>query len=373
MPDTAMRGADQRFMAAAIRLGRRELGRAWPNPAVGALIVSSDGRIVGRGWTRQGGRPHAETVALDEAAGAARGATAYVSLEPCSHHGGTPPCVDRLIDAGVARVVFALEDPNPKVKGRGQAALSAAGIAVICGVLETPARAVHAGHIMRVTQGRPWVTLKLAVSRDGCIAGPGNVPVAISGPQARARAHMLRATHDAILVGVGTALSDDPELTCRLPGMAERSPVRVVLDSRLRLPRDCRLLRTVDAAPVWLVTGEAPERSRAAALESAGARLLRVESDGEGHVAVRAALEALAGQGITRLLVEGGAAVAGALLAADLVDEAVIFDSDREIGAGGLPAIPGAGLAALTGSGAYRRIDARALGDDRMATYLRAR
>lgn len=359
-------------MAAAIRLGRRELGQVWPNPAVGCLIVSPDGLIVGRGWTRRGGRPHAETEALAEAGAQAAGATAYVSLEPCAHHGRTPPCCEALASARVARVVAALEDPDPRVRGKGLAALSAAGVDVVGGVMAAEARAANCGHIMRVTAGRPWVTLKLAVSRDGAIAGSERAPVAITGPQARARAHMLRATHDAILVGIGTALADDPLLSCRLPGMEERSPVRVVLDTRLRLPMSSRLVASAGETALWLVAADT-DSGRRAALEAAGVRVLPLPPDAGGRIEIVSALRGLAEQGITRLLVEGGAEVAGSLLAADCIDEAVIFEADREIGPGGLSAISGGGLAALTGGEAYRCVDVRPVGEDRMTTYLRAR
>jgi diaminohydroxyphosphoribosylaminopyrimidine deaminase / 5-amino-6-(5-phosphoribosylamino)uracil reductase len=378
MPEPVTRAAadDVRFMAAAIRLGRRELGRTWPNPAVGALIVApgdAGGTIVGRGRTGPGGRPHAETVALAEAGARARGACAYVSLEPCAHHGKTPPCCEALIAARIARVVTPFDDPNPLVQGRGHAMLRQAGIEVVTGVLPEAAQAAHAGHRTRVLHGRPWVTLKLAVSGDGCIAGADRRPVAITGPQARARAHMLRATHDAIIVGIGTAIADDPELTCRLPGMADRSPVRVVLDSRLRLPHASRLLKTSGEVPVWVVSGEGAEARARTALETAGARVLPVAGDPAGRIDVAAALSRLAEEGVTRVLAEGGAEIAGALIAADLVDEAIIFTADRTIGPGGLPAVSGAGLAALTESGAYTRVDERSVGDDRMTSYLRAR
>jgi len=353
-------------MAAAIRLGGRDLGRTWPNPAVGALIVrhEPDGPvIVGRGWTRIGGRPHAEVVALTEAGEAARGATCYVSLEPCSHYGRTPPCSRALIEAGVARVVSAVEDPDARVAGRGHAMLRDAGIEVLDGVGAEAALAANCGHIMRVREGRPWVTLKLAVSRDGMIAGPGGAPVAITQAPARAVSHMLRATNDAILVGIGTALADDPDLTCRLPGMADRSPVRVVLDRRLRLPNTAKMLGNADIAPVWVIGGTA-DASRRADLESAGATVLAGGGD------IRAALQALAEQGITRVLVEGGATVAASLAGAGLIDEAVIFEGAVEIGSHGTPA--GSALAAIRSGGAYRRVDARTLGDDTMSSYLRA-
>ena len=227
-------------MALALTLGRRGLGNAWPNPAVGAVVVK-DGVVVGRGWTQPGGRPHAEVEALRRAGAAARGATLYATLEPCSHHGKTPPCVDAIAAAGIARVVSALEDPNPEIAGQGHARLTSQGIAVTTGVCAEEARRTHAGHIRRVRNGRPHVTLKLAVSADGKAGLAGRKPVAITGEPARERVQLMRAMNDAVLTGIGTVLADDPQLTCRLPGMEQRSPVRVVLDSALR----CRCSRSL--------------------------------------------------------------------------------------------------------------------------------
>lgn len=364
---------DAAFMAAAIRLGSRELGRTWPNPAVGALIVADRGDgpvVVGRGWTRPGGRPHAEVLALAEAGERARGATCYVSLEPCSHHGRTPPCADALVAAGVGRVVSPLDDPDPRVAGRGHARLREAGIAVEVGPMAAEARRAHAGHITRILRDRPRVTLKLAVSADGMIAGAGGVPVAITGEPARAVSHMLRATHDAILVGIGTVLADDPALTCRLPGMEDRSPVRVVLDGGLRLPRTAALLRRPAPAPVWVIAAPDADRHRRVELESLGATVLSAPRGADGHLEPAAVLERLAAQGITRLLVEGGARVAACLVAGDLVDEAMLFRGPGLIGSHGLPA--GSALAAIAAGGAYRREDRRRLGDDVLDSFVRA-
>src|SRR5436305_915875 len=270
----ASKAADQRFMALALALGRRGQGRTWPNPAVGAVVVK-DGVILGRGWTQPGGRPHAEVEALARAGDAARGATLYVTLEPCSHHGKSPPCADAVISAGIARVVSAIEDPNPEVAGQGHARLRAAGIAVDVGLCAEDAARDHAGHFRRIRDRRPHVILKLAVSSDDRIAAAGRRPVAITGDAAAARVHLLRAQCDAILVGIGTVLSDDPLLTCRLPGMAARSPVRVVLDRNLRIPGASRLVKSAREAPLWIVTSEA-EAPAAAKLEAAGAEVVRV-------------------------------------------------------------------------------------------------
>src|SRR6266853_4130765 len=249
---------DARFMSLALALGRRGLGNTWPNPAVGAVVVRQEGEpdgepvIVGRGWTQPGGRPHAETEALRRAGAAARGATLYATLEPCSHHGKTPPCTDAIMAAGIARVVSAIEDPNA-LAGRGHALLRASGIVVDVGVGAAEARRAHAGHIRSVCDHRPHLSLKLAVSADGKTGLAGRKPAPITGEAARERVHLMRAMNDAILIGIGTALADDPQLTCRLPGMASRSPVRVVLDAALRLPVASALATSAGATPVWVV------------------------------------------------------------------------------------------------------------------------
>ena len=268
---------DERFMSLALALGRRGLGNAWPNPAVGAVVVRHDGEpvIVGRGWTQPGGRPHAETEALRRAGAAARGATLYATLEPCSHQGKTPPCTDAIIAAGIARVVSAIEDPNA-LAGRGHALLREYGIAVDVGVGAAEARRAHAGHIRRVCDHRPHVSLKLAVSADGKAGLADRKPVSITGEAARARVHLMRAMNDAILVGVGTALTDDPQLTCRLPGMAAFSPVRVVLDAGLRLPVTGALVRSARETPTWVIADERAPAEAEAVLVARGVKVLRI-------------------------------------------------------------------------------------------------
>ncbi len=333
-------------MALALTLGRRGLGRTWPNPAVGAVIVK-DGVIVGRGWTQPGGRPHAEVEALRRAGDAARDATLYVTLEPCSHYGKSPPCADAVIAAGIARVVSAIEDPNPKVAGEGHARLRAAGIAVEVGVGGREAAHDHAGHIRRVRDGRPRVLLKLAISADGKVGAPGRRPVAITGAEARDRVHLLRAQNDAIMVGIGTVLADDPVLTCRLPGMVAYSPVRIVLDTALRLPIGSRLVATAREVPVWVIAGEDAPRAAAEALERAGVAVLH-GSALSGRLDLAAALKLLAERGVTRLMVEGGPTLAAAMVAADLIDEALLFHSPMAIGADGIDALDGLPLTALT-------------------------
>ena len=248
---------DARFMALALALGRRGLGNAWPNPAVGAVIVK-DGVILARGWTQAGGRPHAEVEALRRAKKSAEGATLYVTLEPCSHHGKTPPCADAIIKAGIARVVSSIDDPNPEVAGAGHRRLIDRGVKVDVGLGAEEARRAHAGHIMRVREGRPHVMLKLAVSADGKIGLAGRKPVALSGEAARARVFQMRSQYDAILVGIGTVLADNPQLTCRLPGLFERSPVRVVLDANLRVPLSLSVVSTVRETPTWIFTSRKP-------------------------------------------------------------------------------------------------------------------
>ncbi|HJZ20267.1 MAG TPA: bifunctional diaminohydroxyphosphoribosylaminopyrimidine deaminase/5-amino-6-(5-phosphoribosylamino)uracil reductase RibD, partial [Bradyrhizobium sp.] len=297
------KAADLRFMQLALTLGRRGQGRTWPNPAVGVVVVR-DGVIIGRGWTQPGGRPHAEPVALAQAGEAARGATLYVTLEPCSHVGKSPPCADAVIAAGIARVVSAVEDPNPEVAGQGHARLRAAGIAVDVGLCAREAAHDHAGHFRRIRDKRPHVILKLAVSTDDKIAAAGRKPIAITGELTKARVHLLRAQSDAILVGIGTVLADDPLLTCRLPGMAARSPVRVVLDRSLRLPGTCRLVHSARETPLWVMTSNLSEAPAAMKLGAAGAQVIRVATTTAPPPGLDLAglLRALADKGITRLL-----------------------------------------------------------------------
>jgi diaminohydroxyphosphoribosylaminopyrimidine deaminase/5-amino-6-(5-phosphoribosylamino)uracil reductase len=342
---------DARFMALALALGRRGHGNTWPNPAVGAVAVrhETDGLVIlGRGWTQRGGRPHAETEALRRAGAAARGATLYVTLEPCSHYGKTPPCADAIVAAGIARVVSALEDPNPEVAGRGHARLRAAGLVVEVGIGADEARRAHAGHIRRIRDGRPHVTLKLAVSADGKVALPGRRPTRITGEAVGERVHLMRAQNDAVLTGIGTVLSDDPLLTCRLPGMEGCSPVRIVLDPLLRLPLESRLAQTARDTPVWVVTSEAVPREKEGALRDLGIDVLRVQGAGRPHLS--ATLRMLAARGLTRLMVEAGPILAAAFVAADLVDEAVLFRSARPLGPDAIDAFEAMPLAALTQS-----------------------
>lgn len=359
--------ADRRYMALAIALGARGLGRVWPNPAVGCVIVQG-GRIVGRGWTQQGGRPHAEPGALAQAGTAARGATAYVSLEPCSHHGKTPPCADALVAAGVARVVTALEDPDPRVSGRGHARLRAAGIEVVTGVLAAEAAAVQAGFLMRIAQGRPIVTLKLATSFDGRIATASGESRWITGEGARHLVHAMRARHDAVLVGGGTVRADDPLLTVRGMG-AVRQPVRVVASAGLDLPLG-RLAASVAQGPVWLLHGDAPVAAQAA-WRAAGARLLPVAQAGAG-LDPAAMLQALGDAGLTRVFCEGGGQLAASLLAAGLVDEVVGFTAGLALGASGRPSLGALPAGALAAAPRFALVESRAVGGDVLHRWRRA-
>jgi diaminohydroxyphosphoribosylaminopyrimidine deaminase/5-amino-6-(5-phosphoribosylamino)uracil reductase len=363
--------ADQRFMQLALTLGRRGQGRTWPNPAVGAVVVK-DGVIVGRGWTQPGGRPHAEPEALNRAGEAARGATLYVTLEPCSHIGKSPPCADAIIAAGIARVVSAIEDPNPEVAGQGHAKLRAAGIAVDIGLGAAEAARDHAGHFRRVRDRRPHVILKLAVSSDDKIGAAGRKPVAISGEAAKARVHLLRAQCDAVLVGIGTALSDDPLLTCRLPGMAARSPVRVVLDRNLRIPGSSRLVHSARETPLWVMTSSLAEAAAAMKLGAAGAQVIRIAAAATPPgLDLGSVLRALSEKGITRLLVEGGARVASSFVAAGLVDEIWLLRSTEPVGDDGVAALEALQLTSITQSPNFRVRASEGLQEDTLTIYER--
>ncbi len=366
------KAADQRFMQLALTLGRRGQGRTWPNPAVGAVVVK-DGVIVGRGWTQPSGRPHAEPEALKRAGEAARGAILYVTLEPCSHIGKSPPCADAIIAAGIARVVSAIEDPNPEVAGQGHAKLRAAGIAVDIGPGAAEAARDHAGHFRRVRDKRPHVILKLALSSDDKIGAAGRKPVPISGEAARARVHLLRAQCDAILVGIGTVRADDPLLTCRLPGMEARSPVRVVLDRSLRIPGTSRLVHSARETPLWVMTSNLAEARAAMKLGAAGAQVIRVATaTTPTGLDLPTVLHALSEKGITSLLVEGGARVASSFVAAGLVDEAWLLRGADPIGANGVTALDALPLTAITESPAFKLRASETLQNDRLTIYERA-
>jgi diaminohydroxyphosphoribosylaminopyrimidine deaminase/5-amino-6-(5-phosphoribosylamino)uracil reductase len=359
---------DLRWMEAALNLGSRSLGLAAPNPAVGAILVK-DGAVFGRGATAPGGRPHAERIAIAEAGEAARGATLYVTLEPCSHFGASGPCVDAIIAAGVARVVSAMEDPNPLVGGQGHARLRAAGIGVSVGAGAAQAQRDHLGHIMRVTAGRPCVTLKLAETADGfASAGANDSRLRITGPIADLRVQIMRSTHEAIMVGVGTALTDDPALTVRLPGV-DRKPLRVVLDTHLRLPEGSRVASTAGEIPTLVMAGAAAPDEAARRLEGLGVMIERVPLDREAHVDLHQALRALAARGITRVFSEGGPKIAARLIALELADEVALVTADKPLGRPGLAALDPVARAALRDVSRYRAVETLDYGPDTMRVW----
>jgi diaminohydroxyphosphoribosylaminopyrimidine deaminase / 5-amino-6-(5-phosphoribosylamino)uracil reductase len=365
--------ADQRFMAEALALGRANLGRTWPNPSVGAVIVKN-GEIVGRGATQPRGRPHAEAVALAEAGVKAVGADMYVTLEPCSHRsvrGGTP-CLELTILSGVRRVVAALDDPNPHISGVGHAVLRSAGVRVEVGVGGEEARRDHLGHILRVLHGRPMVTLKIAQTADGFCAPVGGGRLQISSAEAMREVHLLRASHEAIMVGVGTVLSDDPQLTVRLPGLEDRSPVRVVLDSGLRTPCGSALVRAARDVPLWIIGAEDAAVEPERALRCAGAEVMRVGRGADGALDLTAALRLLALRGVTRIFSEGGPTVADALVRGGLADRLIVSTSDHALGQPGLPALLPGVRAALEDAAMFTRHGEARFGTDTFTTYERA-
>lgn len=368
LPSPSLQGpeADVRYMRIALGLARRMLGATAPNPAVGAVIVDeATGEVIARGWTEAGGRPHAETQAIKRAGARARGKTMYVTLEPCSHHGKTPPCADAIVAAGLARVVCATDDPDMRVSGRGIALLHAAGIDMTLSVCASEGRWVGAGHITRVQARRPLVTLKLAVSADGRIARGNGSPTWVTGPDARAQAHLLRAHADAILVGRQTVIDDDPELTCRLPGLEARSPRRYVLDSQLSIPAERKILRDGPSGPATLFAA----RDAVLPAHLSEAQVRRVGRGPDGRLSLRQVLRAIAEEGMTRLLVEGGPATARAFLDAGFVDEVVLFRGREALGTGGMLPLGNRGLDELTDAGLWRQAEERSIGADTMTTY----
>lgn len=362
-----MTATDDTHMAHALALAARGLGRTWPNPAVGCVILR-DGRILGRGWTQPGGRPHAERRALDQA-GDARGATAYVTLEPCAHHGHTPPCAEALIAAGIARVVTALTDPDPRVSGKGHAMLRAAGIAVTENVRAEDARRLNAGFLKRVTLGLPFVTLKLATTLDGRIATASGESRWITGPQARRYVHGLRLTHDAVMVGSGTARADDPDLTARDMG-ATHQPLRILLDRTLSHSPDSRLGATARQHPVWVIHAVDAPASAQAAWSATGARLIPCPAPGQ-RLDLTAALQGLAAEGVTRILSEGGGTVAAALISQGLVDDLIHLTAGTLIGAEGTPALGPLGLTQLANAPRFHLHEHRRLGPDLLSHWSR--
>jgi diaminohydroxyphosphoribosylaminopyrimidine deaminase / 5-amino-6-(5-phosphoribosylamino)uracil reductase len=363
--------ADARFMAAALAVGRRGLGLCAPNPAVGALIVK-DGVIVARGWTKPGGRPHAETEVLREAGAQAHGATLYATLEPCSHHGQTPPCTDAIIAAGIGRVVYAVDDPDPRASGRGAQILAGAGIEVTRGVLAEEALRANLGHFLRVTRKRPMVSLKLAVTADFYAAGlAGDPRLVITGAPANWLVHVMRAMHDAVLTGIGTILADDPLLSVRLPGLEDRTPLRVVLDSDLRLPAVARLAATAARIPTLAIAGEGASEAKAERLREARIEVAHVRRDTAGRVDLHAALELLAARGLTRIFSEGGPRVAAGLIGEGLADEVFIFAAPEPLGRDGVLGLDVDTAALLADPLHYRAVETRMIGADRLTRYER--
>ncbi len=373
---TEQDAVDAAFMRQALALGARGLGTTWPNPSVGAIVTrdTPDGPVVvARGLTQPGGRPHGEAAAFARAGTAAAGGTLYVTLEPCSHRTirAATPCVEYTILSGVRRVVSAMADPNPRIAGLGHALLRTAGLSVTTGVLEAQAQRSHRGHVLRVTTGRPMVTFKIARTADGYAGGPGGARLAVSCAEASSWVHLQRAHHDAIMLGIGSVLADDPQLTVRLPGMAERSPVRVILDSQLRLPLDGRLARTAREVPVWMIAAETAPVDREIALVAAGVEVMRVGLGPQGHLDLGEALQLLGARGITRIFSEGGPTVGEQLAQAGLADEVIVSTSPNRLGAEGVVAVRPALAALLADPDLYSRIDAGRIGCDAFEHFVR--
>ena len=358
---------DTHMMDIALRLATRGLGQTSPNPSVGAVIADeAAGEVMARGWTQAGGRPHAETEAIRRAGANARGQTLYVTLEPCAHHGRTPPCVDAILAAGLKRVVVGIVDPDPRIAGEGLKRLRSAGVAVTEGVRAGEARWVTLGHSLRVTEKRPFVQLKMALDDKGQVPrGSGGRPAFVTGPQARAAGHILRARADAILVGVGTVRDDDPELTCRLPGLAHRSPIRVVVSQSGRLSPQSRLAQSAARVPVWLFASDDGAAAETARLAAAGVRAFTKTGPGKCYAA-RDILGILADQGMTRLLVEGGPSMWQ--LFAPVADEVVAFTA----GHAPLAMQPLTVLGPGGTEGGLALASVRQIGDDRMFVYRRS-
>lgn len=357
-------------MRTALGLARRGLGRVWPNPAVGCVIVAGD-EVVGRARTADGGRPHAEAAALAQAGTRARGATVYVTLEPCVRPGRAGPCTDALVAAGVARVVVAIEDPDPRVNGEGIAALRAAGLVVDVGCLAAEAAALNRGFLRRITTGRPMMTLKLASSLDGRIATGTGESRWITGPRARSEVHLLRAQADAILVGAGTVRSDNPRLDVRELGMSDCNPVRVVVSGALALPRDGHLAETAAGAPLWLCHDSEADAARRKAWSELGATLIEIPFRTDGQLDLSAMMQRLGDRGITRVLCEGGGRLAAALIEDDLVDELVCYTAGLALGAAAVPAIGDLDITALQLAPRFSLLDVTSVGPDMRSRWQR--
>ncbi|MFT3808655.1 MAG: bifunctional diaminohydroxyphosphoribosylaminopyrimidine deaminase/5-amino-6-(5-phosphoribosylamino)uracil reductase RibD [Micropepsaceae bacterium] len=356
-------------MAAALGLARRGLGLTWPNPSVGCVIVDADGHVAGRGRTAKGGRPHAETEALKQAGSRAAGATAYVTLEPCAHTGHTGSCADALAAAKIARAVIAIEDPDPRTAGQGIAKLKAAGIAVTLGVGHAASLDVTAGFLTRVRRGRPFFELKAGLTIDGRIAAHTGASKWITGEAARARGHLMRAEADAVLCGIGTAIADDPQLDVRLPGLTGRKPVRIVADARLRLPLTAKLARSAKVQPLWLLARADADRGRAGAFRDLGAEIITVPTLPTGELDLVAAATELGARGLTRVLIEGGGRLAGAMIRAGLVDRFHTFRAGLVMGGDGLPAVAAMGVTAPDVAPRFHLTHMAQVGDDVLESW----
>ncbi len=368
MTTPAFSDDDRHFMRVALSLSKRGMGNVWPNPSVGCVLVAPQGTIVGRGFTKPGGRPHAERVALDEAAEKARNATAYVTLEPCSHFGVSPPCAAGLIEAGVKRVVSALEDPDDRVSGRGHDMLRDAGIIVDVGLYGDEARRINSGFLSRILSGRPTVTLKLASTMDGRSATKSGESKWITGSAAREQGHLLRANHDAILVGANTVLADDPTLTCRIAGRHEQSPVRIILDRKGEVSLSAAMVISANNVPTWVVTSDALLREVSEKFAETGVKILSARCEND-HFDLNDVMKRLGEMGLTRVLVESGGILAASLVRDNLVDRIVHFSAPSVIGADGKAMIADLGFGRLSDISRFLRVSIRLVGEDIMANY----
>jgi len=368
--ETKNKFIDTHHMNHALGLARRSLGRVWPNPAVGCIIVKND-IIVGRGWTGQGGRPHAETEAIKQAGPRTNGATAYVTLEPCHHQGQTGPCSQALINAQIKRVVVATSDPDPRVSGQGLDDLKKAGIAVECGLLEQLAQDINQGFFNKINKNRPLFSLKTATTLDGRIATKTGHSQWITGPASRSFSHRLRSQYDAILVGRGTVEADQPSLTCRLPGLEKKSPIRVVLDSQLSIEPDQAIIKTASETPTIIITLRSKGDDKARILQNTGVQIMTAKQNTAGSIDINNAAELLANHGLTRVLIEGGGKIAASFMKAGLVDKIYWFRAAKLIGADGLPAIANLGLDQMSDIFSWERLETRALEEDILETYQR--
>lgn len=360
------------YMQTALSLARRGLGNVWPNPAVGCVIVNN-GRIVGRGWTQPGGRPHAETMALEQAGNKADGGIAYLNLEPCCHQGLTPPCTEALITAGISEVYASLIDPDPRVSGAGLDQLAKENITTNLGLLSQSARKINQGFFMRIKQGRPLITLKTATTLDGKIGTKDGESQWITGEEARALGHLLRAQHDAIMVGSGTALADNPQLNVRLPGVSAKGKPRIVLDGRLRLPLDSNLVMAAHDSPVWLVTRDNHPPEKLQPYKDRNVDIIFLPCGGNRKCDINLILKQLGDRGLTTVLVEGGNQLTSSLFSADLIDQLAWFSAPTIMGNDGLSAVGNLELSQLSEMPNFTRGTSRSVGLDYLEILARSR